>query len=106
MNVISTSTYVSISDHRPDGLKAIASADFIGPHWWIGRVLVDPENRRGEGVGSKMLTALIQAVVEQGGTEIHVTPGGYSADSVRQTRFYERHGFVREGEEGLLVWRP
>jgi predicted GNAT family N-acyltransferase len=104
--VTSTPTHVSVFNHS-DGLKATASADNMGSHWWIGRVLVEPENRRGEGVGGQMVRALLKAIIEQDGQEVHVAPGGYGEDPEKQFEFYRRQGFVQqEGEdEGLFVWR-
>lgn len=105
LHCVVTSDNVYISDHN-NGLRATASADNMGSYWWVGRVLVEPVDRRSGGHGSRLLQMLIQEVVKQGGTEIHVAPGGYNADPKKQFAFYCRHGFkVVPGEPGLLIWR-
>ena len=46
---------------------------------------------RGRGVGTRLLTELIDAATERG---IHVMIGGLSADNVGSLRFHQRLGFV------------
>lgn len=84
--------------------RGTASADLIGDIWWINRVLVQPPEARRKGIGSLMLTELIQAVSRQGGA-LKVCPGGYYQDKEDQFKFYEKNGFVRDGNEGSMIYR-
>lgn len=103
--VTATPSHVSVFNHSDEVLRATASADNMGTHWWVGRVLVDPPSRRGCGVGGRLVRALLKGIVKQGGTEVHVAPGGYGEDQERQFKFYKKLGFVRENEQGLFIWR-
>lgn len=86
--------------------RGAAEASFVGDTWWVNRVLVQPRENRGRGIGGHMLEALKGAVVEEGGAELSVQPGGYDMNTADQNRFYEAHGFTCTDEkEGLFVWR-
>lgn len=104
--LIETPQNVSVLHHE-GGLRAVASADNVGDHWWVNRVLVDPPARRGSGVGTQMVKELLEAVTRQGCKELHVCPGGYDGKTKLQFKFYLKLGFTRiKGEPGLLIWRP
>lgn len=49
-------------------------------------------SRRGGGIGSALLTALIEEARQR---RMHVLIGGVSADNAGSVAFHERHGFVR-----------
>ena len=53
--------------------------------WWIARVNVH-RNYRGQGFGSRLLNALVDAIRNQGGLRIEVAPGGYGEDPDKQYR--------------------
>lgn len=92
IRTISTSDYCGVSIYE-DGLKAAAEANFIAPDWWISRVVVNPPNRRNEGIGGKLLEHLKEVIKKRGGETLLVTPGGYGEETERQVRFYRSHGF-------------
>lgn len=82
----------------------------VGGHlWYVNRCLVQPAKRRGNGVGSQLLTALKDAVSKHRlSGPLVVTPGGYDADPAKQENFYKKAGFtVVPTEEGSLcmVWK-
>lgn len=49
-------------------------------------------SRRGSGIGSALLQALIHRARQRG---LHVLVGGVSADNAGSVAFHERHGFVQ-----------
>ena len=112
-SVIAQPDHVSVHHER-----CVAQASRGGePVWWVNRVLVQPPNARGQGIGGTLLDALIEACVDQDvlagrPTEILVTPGGYGADPRKQVAFYKAHGFVPKPsryapiapEDTLLSW--
>lgn len=83
--------------------RALASADFVGDHWWVSRVLVRLPGNRGKGLGSQVLGRLLQEIAKHPCTRVCVSPGGYDEDP-RQRAFYLKHGFVPADEPDLLVW--
>lgn len=93
----------------PSGLRAVAEADdrvvgFVAAHLTpmlhreqpVGRVttLVVADGRRGQGIGSFLLTAAESWCREAGATRIELTTGAERLDA---HRFYDRRGFRREG---------
>ena len=84
------------ADRMPDG------------SWWLCRALVQPEDNRGQGIGSILVMRLKHEVQAQGGTRLVVAPGGYNMDQKRQQAFYVRCGFHEEPEEfgPVYVWTP
>lgn len=103
MRVIESETHVTVLWQGNNVQeRGTASADRIGDTWWINRVLVQPLKARRRGIGSRLLQELIQAVGRQGGP-LKVFPDGYDQDRESQFRFYEKNGFVREGEEMIYV---
>lgn len=105
MKVIAAPGHVSIIE--PHDLRAsTASADEVAPgRWWICRVLVQREHR-GQGLGTKLLRALVEECSKQGAKRIEVAPGGYDSDPKRQRAFYLKAGFEPEGDGELLVFKP
>jgi ribosomal protein S18 acetylase RimI-like enzyme len=94
---IITPKYISIiwsGEHPYD--RGTASSDFIDNYWYINRVVVQPETKRSQGIGSELLQRLIDAIKSQNGREIKVTPSGYNTDPKIQIRFYEKFGFKRQ----------
>ena len=86
-----------------------ASADRMpDSSWWLSRALVQPEEKRGQGIGSVLVMRLQHEVQAQGGTRLVVCPGGYGMDQKRQCAFYIRCGFREEpGDLGhIYVWSP
>lgn len=85
---------------------SIASADEVRPGvWWVSRVLVQ-EGYRGKGIGKELVARLLALCAVQRAEEVQVSPGGYDNDTERQRGFYAACGFVPEGDDGLMVWRP
>ena len=83
--------------------RGTASADRTSEHvWWINRVLVQPEECRGKGIGTVLVQLLKENLKGQG--TLTVCPGGYSDDVERQKNFYLKCGFVDNGD--LLVCTP
>jgi len=107
---ISTSLYVSAIWQHPSKLfaRGTVSADLINfekKTWWISRALVQPEEFRNQGIGSKMLKNVIDAITLLNGSEIFVIPDGYEYNTKRQFNFYIKNGFVLgsyEQDEGLI----
>lgn len=86
---------------------AIAAADLVGDFWWVSRVLVGLPEFRGQGLGSLAVQRMLEKIASQSQLPIRVAPGGYTNETEKQFRFYEKNGFKRvEGEPGLLEWRP
>lgn len=91
--------------------SAVASCERISESiWWVSRVLVQPAEARGGGLGSEVLGLLLAAFRHQGepGAKLLVCPGGYENDQERQRRFYLKNGFVPapEFDSTALVWAP
>jgi len=73
-----------------------ASASFMGDHWYINRIIVNPKTERGKGIGSRLLQKLIEEVIIQKGNKIIVTPGGYDMNREKQFNFYFKNGFSKK----------
>ena len=91
--------YIALSKIRIAVLDATCFRDISKNEVWISRINVPPEYR-GRGLGSLLITRLIEQARAQGFKSIAVTPGGYDPDRKDdQIRFYERHGFIKiEGD--------
>jgi GNAT superfamily N-acetyltransferase len=74
--------------------------------WYLNRAIIRDPKARGRGVGTTLLTRLLQEVAAQGCTRLIVEPGGYGADPQKQRRFYEKSGFRAFNTNGALVWEP
>ncbi|WP_173922562.1 GNAT family N-acetyltransferase [Agromyces sp. Marseille-P2726] len=61
-----------------------------GPLAVLDELYVRPA-RRGEGIGTVLLTRAIEEVLARGGGEMHINVDEIDTDA---RRFYERHGFV------------
>lgn len=70
--------------------------------WYIARALV-PDNLRGTGVGSCLISTMLRYMREEmkNADHVMVSPGGYSGDIDRQVNFYKKNGF-KEIENDLL----
>lgn len=98
-----TSNYCSAFCYKEDlSIRATAEASLIGDEWWVNRVIILPESRRGKGLGGRLLEELKKAVAAEGGKVLLVAPGGYSNKYTAQVNFYERHGFSKRGKYGEL----
>ena len=71
--------------------QAIATGRLL-PDGHIGRMAVR-KSARGRGIGSQVLTALLDEAAREGHTELVLHA------QLHAWTFYERHGFVGEGEE-------
>lgn len=71
--------------------QAIATGRLL-PDGHIGRMAVR-KSARGQGIGSQVLTALLDEAAREGHTELVLHA------QLHAWTFYERHGFVGEGEE-------
>ncbi len=74
-----------------DASGAAVGTGRLLPDGHIGRMAVRQAGR-GHGVGSQILTALVQAARQRGDTEVLL------AAQLHARSFYARHGFVEEGE--------
>ena len=106
MNLIVNKTFQSISvGVMLDGKLSVANADnLMDGRWWISRVNVQ-DNLRGLGIGSTLLNRMIKEILTYGETDIIVAPGGYNQDTNKQFHFYEKNGFVKTNEDGLLTYK-
>src|SRR5437879_2897376 len=86
-------------------LRGVAQASNFGDLWYLNRVVVQPAERRGQGIGSRLLRTLQSELKTVGCEKLIVEPGGYGSDIDQLTRFYKKHGFVESGE-GQLSWTP
>jgi len=102
MRIIATATHCSVSI-KTDQVKGVAEADFVDPDWWISRVLINPKEARGQGVGGILLERLHKVVRKQGGKRIYVIPGGYDGKKKQQRKFYRNHGYNYIGAGILKV---
>ncbi len=86
---------VAVDGHRMVGIVRAHPADGA---WHIGRLGVVPD-RQGEGIGSRLLSA-IEAAAPPGTARFALFTGPRSADNVR---FYEAHGYVSlPSADGLI----
>jgi len=79
--------------------RAVAEASLIGMHpkgksAYINRVVVQPDELRGHGIGSKIFGLLVDELRKQDYGRIIVEPGGYNVPREKQVHFYERFGFT------------
>lgn len=75
--------------------RGTAEATFIDGIWYVNRVLVQPQELRGRGIGTRLLQTLIRELRDKAGAVLLVVdPGGYAGDTARQRRFYKKNGFV------------
>ncbi|HEU4560340.1 MAG TPA: GNAT family N-acetyltransferase [Longimicrobium sp.] len=58
--------------------------------WWLGLLLLDPQARTA-GLGSRILSAVKEAVAAEGGTAIYL---GVLEHNAPAERFWRRHGFA------------
>lgn len=86
--------------------RALAAADLVGDYWWVSRVIVRLPGNRGRGLGSLVLTRLLQEIQGQPCKRVHVSPGGYHDDTEKQRAFYLKNGFKPTDAPDLLVWEP
>jgi GNAT superfamily N-acetyltransferase len=93
-------------DERGVRAKAVADLNVLGSHleWWVARVLVSNADDRGKGLGSLVLQAALKAIMvsTNGMARVVVVPGGYDNNHKRQRKFYEKNGFRRVNDEGLM----
>lgn len=102
----SYSGHVSVSQIHAQTRSSVAQADESRPGvWWVARVLVH-EKFRGQGLGKRLVARMLALCAAQGAREVQVCPGGYDNDTERQRGFYAACGFVPEGNESMMVWRP
>lgn len=107
MNIIATEDCISISIRHAALVASVAEADRMSPGvWWIARVKVADDHQR-RGVGRRLVEALLTSCASAGNLrEVQVVPGGYNMKPEEQRAFYAACGFVPEGDDGLMVWRP
>lgn len=71
--------------------RGAAEATNMGNFWYLNRVVVQPHELRGRGIGSRLLQTLIQELRDKARAVLLVVdPGGYTGDTARQRRFYEK----------------
>ena len=73
-------------------LGSIGSSD----DWWVNRAIVQVQEQRGSGIGSRLLQLALKKAVELGATRVRVSPGGYNSKPRDQQRFYEKNGFLKQ----------
>ena len=56
---------------------------------------------RDQGIGTALLTAAMDLVRERGSQEMQINVDEVDADT---RRFYERHGFTNEGDDGRMLF--
>lgn len=112
LSVIETERSISVTLLAEIGAQrslAVASADFMftddyGCVWWVSRVKVTDSGSRRKGYGSCVLSRLLRQIDTTLVRVALVAPGGYDLEEAAQRRFYERNGFVADGD-GPMVWR-
>ena len=85
--------------------RATASASHIGDKkWWVNRVFVS-EELRGRGFGKGLLLEVLDLIRAQGGSVVHVCPGGYNIPQKQQFAFYRACGFeeIASGEFAIIL---
>jgi len=105
-NVVSTPTHVTVYEPLAPGKIATTSADNLGTHWWLCRVLV-PEGFRRQGHGPRILRLLLAEAWKQDPLPVHVCPGGYGSDPVKLRAWYIQQGATPLQEKPpCLQWLP
>jgi predicted GNAT family N-acyltransferase len=87
-----TTTQVSLHALAFDRAGRLLGTGRLLPDGHVGRMAVLPQ-ARGTGVGSALLAALLQAARARGDREVALSAQTHAIP------FYERFGFVAEGEE-------
>ena len=72
-----------------DGPVALLEELYVAPHL------------RDQGIGSALLTSAISLVRARGSVELQINVDEVDVDA---RRFYERHGFVNEGDDGRMLF--
>ncbi len=109
IHISSSEESISVShiDESEPGLS-VASVDRVCTDegsWYISRINVI-KKQRGMGIGSKLLSALINEIKSRSDKgNIIVFPGGYNEDSDKQFSFYKRNGFIDGNKEGMLIYK-
>lgn len=78
--------------------RALATGRLL-PDGHIGRMAV-LESARGRGIGSAVLQALMEKAIQRGDRTVMLSAQTHAES------FYQRHGFVREGEEFMEAGIP
>jgi len=111
INVVKNDTHVAFY-YNDNSLFpiAVAEMDLVGSlfdsieghHWWISRVLVQPNHRR-KGIGKEIVSKLIS---HHNNYPLIVCPGGYNSPHEEQVLFYKSCGFVElSSNNDVLVYR-
>ena len=72
-----------------DGPTALLEELYVVPHL------------RGQGIGTALLTETVEVVRARGAQEMQVNVDEVDLDA---RRFYERHGFTNEGDDGRMLF--
>jgi ribosomal protein S18 acetylase RimI-like enzyme len=88
-----------------DGLRYLTETEKLhpkGPHWYLAVIGVEPE-RQGEGLGGKLLAAVLGRLDETG------VPGYLETSTEGNVAWYRHHGFevqheVRPVVDGPPIW--
>lgn len=81
-------------DGRIGAYCRILPPDLKYKEWAIGRVLTAP-HARGKKLAHQLTQLALSTIVKQGGKDVRISAQAYLQ------KFYETHGFIREGAEYL-----
>lgn len=96
LTIVSNESHISVVRRTGNINYSCAEADWMEAEqeWWVSRVLVNPPEKRGKGIGSMLLKRLVKEARKYGG-KIVVAPGGYDMNPEQQFNFYEKNGFKK-----------
>jgi GNAT superfamily N-acetyltransferase len=86
--------------------RGVAEASDMGDYWYVNRVLVQPPDQRGSGIGQQLVKRLLNEIRLLGGRKVIVTPGGYGSNTTQQINFYKKCGFTEDKDaEGPFLYK-
>ena len=98
-------TIMAVDGCRSAGVIDASMLPYDNGSWFLNRLIVK-NSRRGQGVGSGLLSKLVSELTSRHEEHPHwtpcktliVTPGGYGSNVTRLIKFYQKQGFTMSKE--------